>query len=336
MPTVATPLPAYSARTAPSWRSTWRTYGQWLQRNITSSARPSRSASLTVDPSADGSSKSCAGVPSGTISEETAMGGPFVFRSEGGRTYASGHGLPLHAGGPGGVQTLPPAVGLRGQGAPKPGARRGGRPRPGAGRARRPGRLLLPRHVGLAALGGAAAGPPGPGPVPGWPGGGRRRPGRRPGPAGALLPVGAGRRPLLPRPGRDPLRGEPPRPGRRGPGAGPGRRAPDPLPGPGRPAGRGRARPLLGGGPPAGRPVRGRRGPGAGRGAGGRLLGHGAVLPRHQDRRDDPQPAAPRPGAGGENGLEPPSAAAGPLRPAGSPVGTRAGHPPARGQRRRT
>ncbi len=51
----------------------WRTYGQWLQRNITSSACPSRSASLTVVPSADGSSKSCAGVPSGTISEETAM-----------------------------------------------------------------------------------------------------------------------------------------------------------------------------------------------------------------------------------------------------------------------
>src|SRR5918994_5337142 len=162
MPTAATPRSAYSATTAPSWRSTWRTYGQWLQRNITSRARPSRSASFTVVPSADGSSKSCAGVPSGTISEETAMGS-LRLPVRGGPSHASGHGLPLHAGGQGGVQALPPAVGLRGQGAPRLRARpAGSRPRPGAGRPRRPGRLLLlPRHVGLAALGGAAAGPAG-------------------------------------------------------------------------------------------------------------------------------------------------------------------------------
>src|SRR4029450_7506640 len=73
MPTAATPRPAYSATVAASARSTWRTYGQWLQRNITSSAGPSRSASLTPVPSADGSSKSGAGVPRGTISEGAGM-----------------------------------------------------------------------------------------------------------------------------------------------------------------------------------------------------------------------------------------------------------------------
>src|SRR5215218_9761498 len=140
MPTAATPRPAYSATVAPSARSTWRTYGQWLQRNITTSARPSRSASLTVDPSADGSSKSRAGVPSGTISEEAAMSLSWNARVRrlpvpDGRFYAIGYGLPLHAGGPGGIPALSPAVGLRGQGAPEPRARRGGyHPRPGSGR----------------------------------------------------------------------------------------------------------------------------------------------------------------------------------------------------------
>src|SRR4029450_3291885 len=86
------------------------------------------------------------------------------------------HGLPLHAGGPGGVQALSPAVGLRGQGAPEPRACRGGRrPRPGPGGPRRPGRVLLPRDVGLAALGGAAPGPPGVRPVGGRGGAGRIR-----------------------------------------------------------------------------------------------------------------------------------------------------------------
>jgi hypothetical protein len=63
---------------------------------------------LTVDPSADGSSKSRAGVPSGTISEEAAISrSPENARVRrlpvpDGRFYAIGHGPPLHAGGPGG------------------------------------------------------------------------------------------------------------------------------------------------------------------------------------------------------------------------------------------
>src|SRR4029453_5014836 len=75
----------------------WRTYGQWLQRNSTSSVRPSRSASFTVVPSADGSSKSGAGVPSGTISAETPMRGP-SSPVGGGRPHGSRHGPPLAEG----------------------------------------------------------------------------------------------------------------------------------------------------------------------------------------------------------------------------------------------
>src|SRR4029453_8354401 len=59
-----------------------------------SSARPSRSASFAVVPAADGSSKSGAGGPSGTISEETAMGVP-SSPVRGGRPHGSRHGPPL-------------------------------------------------------------------------------------------------------------------------------------------------------------------------------------------------------------------------------------------------
>jgi hypothetical protein len=72
---VARPRPAYAAVTRPKADSTWRTYGQWLHRNATSSAGASATSFFdTGSPvSAAGRAKSGAGVPSGTMRELTAM-----------------------------------------------------------------------------------------------------------------------------------------------------------------------------------------------------------------------------------------------------------------------
>src|SRR5690606_38178619 len=75
MPTVASPLAAYSEAKRPRADATCLTYGQWLERNTTSSAGESeRSLGATSPPpSARGSEKSGAGVPIGTMNELTAI-----------------------------------------------------------------------------------------------------------------------------------------------------------------------------------------------------------------------------------------------------------------------
>ena len=74
IPTVPSPRSRKSRAIAPSSCSTWRTYGQWLQTNATSSAREAaKSSSETVRPSVAGSVKSGAAMPSSVLGADVAI-----------------------------------------------------------------------------------------------------------------------------------------------------------------------------------------------------------------------------------------------------------------------
>src|SRR5512144_125168 len=73
MPTTATPRARYSRVSSASCERTCLTYGQWFDRNMTSSAGArSKSSRLTRLPSVSGSEKSGADVPNGVIVEAVA------------------------------------------------------------------------------------------------------------------------------------------------------------------------------------------------------------------------------------------------------------------------
>src|SRR5262249_2852127 len=70
----ARPFRRYSATTAEIPRSIRRTYGQWFDRKITSSAGASAKSSIdTFRPSTEGNRNDGAGVPSGTMNDVTAI-----------------------------------------------------------------------------------------------------------------------------------------------------------------------------------------------------------------------------------------------------------------------
>src|SRR5688500_4955409 len=72
MPTTA--RVGYRATTRPSSASMCRTYGQWLQRNATSSAgAAAKSSRCTLVPDRSSSVKLDAGVPNGTMSDRSAI-----------------------------------------------------------------------------------------------------------------------------------------------------------------------------------------------------------------------------------------------------------------------